>query len=309
VSIDSILSKYKNIISTGSNDRPAVYYPTSFPSLNYALGGKGFKGGKIVQLLADNKTGKSSLAADIVSNAQRLGKLAAWVDYERTYSDTYMAKLGVDNNALLKITPPYMDTGAVVTEQLIESGEIGVIVIDSIPMAMHSSEKEKDMEDAEKAMGTSGMWTRHMKRLLPLADDTNTLVVLINQYRANTNPKSPKQVDPWGAKVIQYASSYTLEMVRIENDAPNKRTKVQIVVAKNKCAATEGYKTEIWLQHGEGFRADIDTLDYAVKAGIVKQSGAWYEYHTYRGQGKDGAVSKLPLDDIKRELETYYAKG
>lgn len=300
MSIDTILSKYKSVISSGVRSRPYVYYPTSLYSLNQLLGGKGFQGGKIVQLLAENKAGKTTLSADIIANAQRMGKRCVFVDYERTWDSDYMAQLGVDNESLIKITAPYMDEAAELVEALIETGEIGVVVIDSIPAAMHSSEKEKNMTDSERMAGTAAEWTRHLKRIVPLADDTDTLVVLINQYRADLRPMTRTDKKPWGARQIQYSSSYIIDMTRIKNE--DGKATVQIMITKNKVDPTEGHKTEVILQHGLGFRADIDLINAAIAQGIITQKGAWYTFGDDKAAGKDNAAAMFDLEAIRKAL-------
>lgn len=303
MSLDNIIAKYKNIISSGERQRPYIYYPTGIFSVDRLLGGKGFQGGKIVEILAENKSGKSTMAYRIIAQAQANNKRCVLVDYERTHSQEYSSLLGVDNQTLIKVTAPYMDEAAELVETMIETGEIGVIVIDSIPAAMHSSEKEKNMSDSERMAGTAGDWTRHLKRIVPLADDTDTLVVLINQYRANmtNSPMVRTEKKPWGARYIQYASSYILDLARIKNE--DGKATVQVAITKNKVNATEGHKTDLMLEHGKGFRADLDVFDMAVKYEIIRQSGKWYYFEDVKAQGKENAVLSFPMDDIKLELE------
>ncbi len=300
MSIDAIISKYKNVISTGIRNRPHVYYPTGIYSLDKLLGGNGFQGGKIAQILAENKAGKTTMAYRLLANAQKVNKRCVLVDYERTHDEVYSTSLGVDNKSLIKVTAPYMDETAQIVESLIETGEIGVIVIDSIPAAMHSSEKEKDMSDSERMAGTAAEWTRHLKRIVPLADDTDTLVVLINQYRADLRPMTRTDKKPWGARQIQYSSSYILDMVRIKNE--DGKATVQVTITKNKVNDTEGHKTELTLQHGKGFRADLDIINAAIEAEIITQRGAWLSYGELKAAGKENASLAFPIDEIRKAL-------
>lgn len=299
MTIDSILSKYAEYVSTGQRAEPYVYYSTSLYSLNSILGNGGFRGGKIVQILAENRTGKSTLALDIIAQAQKAKRECAFIDYECSYDSDYGAVLGVDNKALHVVSGVYMDKGSHITELLIESGA-AVIVVDSIPAAMHASEQEQDMTEAQRMAGTSGDWTRHLKRVKMLAYKHNALVVLINQWRANLSPMARSDKKPWGAKQVQYAADYTLEMARIKNEEG--KAKVSITLTKNKCAATEGHKVEVTLQHGKGFRADLDLLDAAIKMGIVNQRGAWVSYMDQKAQGLENAAQNFPLEEIRKKL-------
>ena len=304
MSIQSILSKYNDYLTTGEDElaRTIVYYPTSLLSLNVAIGDiRGIRGGRIVQLIADAGTGKTSLALDIVANAQKSNHACAMLDAERTYDPVYGAALGIDNSNFSIIKAPYAETGLEIVEYLIRDAGIKVVVIDSIPACLPKSEEEKDMNANEKMAASAGLWTRFCKRIVgPLADN-DALLILINQWRSNLSPMARTDKKAYGAKQIEYSSGLTLQLQRVKTEQDNYR--VSITVSKNKQGPL-GNKTDVTLTHGIGFRADIDLIEVAVEHGIVDKSGAWFYFDnkTYKGQGIENACKNLPLDTIRAAL-------
>ena len=208
-------------------------------------------------------------------------------------------KLGIDNSNLILVHPTYINTGSQISEELMEAG-VKVIVVDSAPEAQHASEADNKMTDNQRAMGTSGDWTRHLKRMKPIMYNNDALYVVINQFRANTNPKSPKLFDYWGCAEIQYTSGYIIEMVRIKNEEG--KATVQCTVIKSKATGNEGHKAELILQHGKGFRADLDIINAAIEAEIITQRGAWLSFGELKAAGKENASLTFPIDEIRKAL-------
>lgn len=301
--IDQILKKYSDFIGTGTRQKEYLYYPSSLLSLNLAIGTiKGIQGGNIVQFIADAKAGKTTLALDIISCAQKMNRLCSFLDFERTYSPAYASALGVDNDKLLLIKAPYAETGLEIAEQLLNSG-VQVLVIDSVPAAVPGSEEDKTMTLVEKMASSAGLWTRFLKRIIPIADDTDAIVILINQHRANLSQFARTDKKPYGARFIQYASSLTLQLERTKNEKG--KSDVSITITKNK-QAPEGNKTDVVLQHGRGFRADLDVIKLAIAEGIIEQKGSWFTYKDIKVQGDDNAALKLPIDELRKQLEASF---
>jgi recombination protein RecA len=300
MSLEDIIKKHSTLISTARRNKPYEYYSTGLLSLDLAIGDiRGIRGGIIFQLLADQKSGKSTTGLSIISQSQCKGKQCAYIDLERTFDETYAKAIGVDIDALLIVKTTYAETALDLVQELIENG-VQVVVIDSIPAGVTSSERDKDLTDNEKMASSAGLWGRFIKRIIPIVSDTDSLLVLINQYRANISPMARSDKKPYGALAIQYFSSIILSLARIKNE--DGKSTVQIVVTKNKQSA-EGRKTEVILKHGLGFDARLDILSLAIEYGIIEQKKAgWIVYGENKYQGLESAANNLPLDEIKQKI-------
>lgn len=293
--LDDLKKKYKDFINI---ETPETWFQFSLPSLN-RLVGKGIKGGTILQLLGDKSTGKTSLALDLVANAQK-EYTCAYIDFERTYDIEYARFLGVDTDSLILVKPDTAETGFMIAEKLIEA-DIKLIVIDSIAAPVSNNEIEKDVTDNERMAGTAGLITRFLKRMIPKLDNSGALLILINQNRANISTMSRKESKPFGARFIQYAASTTIELARIKNG--DDESIVQAYTEKNKTGGKERSKCEIVMTYGKGFDVAVDVINLAIEFHLTERKGAWYNTSVngidYKAQGMEQAKELFPIEQLK----------
>jgi recombination protein RecA len=293
MSLDEIKKRYKQFINIESPER---WYKFSLLSLNRLVGGKGVRGGRILQLLGDKSSGKTTLALDLARDTQKQEEIAAIIDFERTYDPDYAEFLGVDTESLVLVKPDTAETGLAIAEELIDSG-VMLVIIDSIAAPITNSEREKDLNDSEKMAASAGLITRFLKRMIPKLDNTGALLVLINQNRANISTMSRKEKKPFGALAIQYLSSTTLELARIKNG--ENESIVQVFVEKNKQGGIERLKAEITLAYGKGFDVFGDILLLALEQEIITKRGAWFYYGDMKAQGMEQAKLLFPIEEIR----------
>lgn len=296
----SNLDRYRQFITMASQEDARVYFPFSLIRLNDIVGdSRGIRSGRFIQLIGDPSAGKTTLSLDLVANAQRKGIACAYVDFERTFDKTYAATIGVQTDSLFLIKTDTAEEGMNVTESLIKEDAAKLIVIDSIPAAVPSNESDKDMLDSEKMAVSAGLWTRFVRRLVPITDNHNALVVMINQYRANISTLSRVDKKPYGARQIGYQSSLNIELARISNK--ENRATVQAKATKNKLATERGV-IEFDLIYGEGLDVVGELISVAVDKGIVAKRGAWYELDGVKANGVDQCKEKFNIDDLRSRV-------
>ena len=285
------------------------FYPSSIISLNQLLGGKGVRGGLILQLLADAGHGKTTLALDFVANAQKkgikdievtIGKItrpinAVFVDLERTYDATYAERIGVDTSKLLVYKPDFAEQALPQIEALLSKG-LQMIVFDSVPAMITKDEFEKDMDDPARMAGSAGVLSRWLIRLVGLVDNAKCLMIFINQYRANISPMARTNKKPYGPYSLRYNSGVIIELVRIKTDED--LVTIQATVSKSKQGGT-GMKCEYIMKQGQGLAPEYDILSLALEYGIIRKAGSWYEYNGTKAQGLDSCVQLFDLEEIK----------
>lgn len=313
----------KSISFEGMNiagaSREHTWFPSSLPSVNYALGDmRGIQGGSILMLLAEAGHGKTTMALDLVAQAQQKGELkevevkfskdtrsinALFVDLERTFDAEYASRIGVDVNKLAVYRPDYAEKALPVIEHLLEQG-LQLVVFDSVPAMITKDEFDKDIDEPARMAGSANLLARWLVRLLGLVDNADALFVFINQYRANISPMARSEKKPYGTRALRYFSKIILELVKIKNE--DDRSTIQLTVSKNK-QAPEGQRVEYLMKKGYGMSAAHDIFACAVDAGFIKKSGSWFEYDGHKAQGADSAIAQFPMEEIKRKVEVELA--
>lgn len=293
----------------GDSPQQFEFYPSSIISLNQLLGGKGVRGGLILQLLADAGHGKTTLALDFIANAQKkgikdievtIGKVtrpinAVFVDLERTYDAVYAQRIGVDTSKLLVYKPDFAEQALPQIEALLSKG-LQMIVFDSVPAMITKDEFEKDMDDPARMAGSAGVLSRWLIRLVGLVDNAKCLMIFINQYRANISPMARTNKKPYGPYSLRYNSGVIIELVRIKTDED--LVTIQATVSKSKQGGT-GMKCEYIMKQGQGLAPEYDILSLALEYGIIRKAGSWYEYNGMKAQGLDSCVQLFDLEEIK----------
>lgn len=296
MTVESVIAKYKNIINTKT---PEYWYPFSLISLNQIVGDvRGLRGGRMYQFLGKESTGKTTLSLDIIANAQKQGLACCYVDFERTFEDEYAEKLGVNLDELLVVRADTAEDALTVVEELLKSG-IMVVVIDSIPAAVPKIEADKDYNENEKMASNAALVNRMCRRLVPLLSNSGAICIAINQYRANISTMSRKETKPFGAMILQYTVSLTLELARIKNEEDE--TQVQVTVGKSKIGI-ERKRAIVTMVYGSGLNYEEDVLTLALEHDIIQRKGAWFTYNDFRAQGMENAIKTFPIEEIKEKV-------
>lgn len=287
-----------DFIMAASQPRERFYIPFSLPSLNRIIGNKdGLMSGRILELVGGESTGKSTLALDLIKNAQRLNKTCLYVDLERTFHAPYAQACGVDIHTLHIAYPDTAENTLTLIER--SAANYDLIILDSIPVLLPKDELEKDYNDSAKMAAAAGLLTRFFKRAVPLLDTHNTLFVTINQYRANISTMARVDKKPYGPHQLRHALTWRVELAR----GVREESRVPIIakVTKNKLAP-EQRVCEYNLVYGAGLDVARDILARAIEYNIIEKSGTWYTYSGLRAQGLEKASIVFPLEELWKKL-------
>jgi recombination protein RecA len=268
---------------------------TGAMSLDLALGIGGLPRGRIVEIFGPESSGKSTLALHVVAEAQRQGGVAAYIDAEHALDPTYAKAIGADVDELLISQPDTGEQALEITDMLVRSGALDVVVIDSVAALTPRAEIEGEMGDSHVGL-QARLMSQALRKLTATLAKSSTIAIFINQLREKVGVVygSP-EVTP-GGRALKFYSSVRLEIRRVESikdgaEVVGSRTRVKVV--KNKCAPP--FRTaEFDIMYGKGISREGSLLDVAVDLGIVKKSGAWYTYEREQlGQGRENAKAFL----------------
>jgi recombination protein RecA len=280
-------------------------------SLDNALGVGGFPRGRIVEIFGPESSGKTTVALQVVAEAQKLGGMAAFIDVEHALDPIYARKLGVDVDNLLVSQPDYAEQALEITSALIVSGSIDVLVVDSVAALVPKAELDGEMGDSH--MGVQArLMSQAMRKLTGSVSKSNTCLIFINQIREKIGVMFGNPETTSGGRALKFYSSVRADIRRIaaikEGDiVVGNRTKVKIV--KNKVAAPFR-EAEFDIIYGEGISREGDLIDLGVAQNIVEKSGSWYSYKGERiGQGRENARQFLKDNpDIRQQIDTELRK-
>jgi recombination protein RecA len=281
-------------------------------SLDNALGVGGFPRGRIVEIFGPESSGKTTVALQVVAEAQKAGGMAAFIDVEHALDPIYARKLGVDVDNLLVSQPDYAEQALEITSALIISGSIDVLVVDSVAALVPKAELDGEMGDSH--MGVQArLMSQAMRKLTGSVSKSNTCLIFINQIREKIGVMFGNPETTSGGRALKFYSSVRADIRRIaaikEGDVvTGNRTKVKIV--KNKVAAPFR-EAEFDIIYGEGISREGDLIDLGVAQNIVEKSGSWYSYKGERiGQGRENARQFLKDNpDIRQSVDTELRKA
>ncbi len=264
-------------------------------SLDLALGVGGLPRGRIVEIFGPESSGKSTLAMHVVAEAQRNGGICAYVDAEHAMDPVYARAIGVDIDQLLISQPDTGEQALEITDMLIRSGAIDIVVIDSVAALTPRAELEGDMGDTHVGL-QARLMSQALRKLTGNVNKTNTIAIFINQLREKIGVMFGSPETTPGGRALKFYSSVRLDIRRIESikdgtEITGSRTRVKVV--KNK-VAPPFKQAEFDIMYGKGISREGSLLDMAVDMAIVKKSGAWFTYEGEQlGQGRENAKNYL----------------
>ncbi len=312
-SLDSTISKIEKdhgkgaIMPLGEKMAVAVEaIPTGILSLDVALGVGGIPRGRIVEIFGPESSGKTTLAQHIIAEAQAKGGIAAFVDAEHALDPEYAKNLGVKTDELLVSQPDTGEQALEITEELVRSGAIDVVVIDSVAALVPKAEIDGEMGDAHMGI-QARLMSQALRKLTGIVGKTRTTVIFINQLRQKIGVFYGNPETTTGGNALKYYASLRLDIRKIETlkkDGNEYGNRVKVRVLKNKVAPP--FKiAEFDLIYGEGASKIGCILDVAVQMNIVDKSGSWYSYKEDKlGQGREKSVEFLTNNrNVLEEIE------
>ena len=281
-----------SVLQLGSrNALPVTVISSGSISVDAALGVGGFPRGRVVEVFGPESSGKTTLALQVIAQAQAAGGAAAFVDAEHALDPTYARKLGVDIDSLIVSQPDYGEQALEITSALISSGVIDVVVVDSVAALVPKAELEGEMGDSFMGLHARLM-SQALRKITGAVAKANACMIFINQVREKIGVMFGNPETTTGGRALKFFSSVRVEVRRMSaikdgEQVVGNRTKVKVV--KNKVAAPFR-EAEVDILYGEGISRESDLIDLGAEQGVVEKSGAWFSFGGERlGQGRDNA--------------------
>jgi len=290
--------------------------PTGSIGLDVALGVKGFPKGRIIEIYGPESSGKTTLALHAIAEAQKLGGIAAFIDAEHAFDPSYAKNLGVDTDELLISQPDSGEQALEIADNLIRSGAIDIIVIDSVAALTPKSEIEGEMGDSKMGL-QARLMSQAMRKLTATIGRTKCCCVFINQLRDKIGVSYGNPETTTGGNALKFYSSVRIDIRKtsaIKEGEQSIGNRVRVKVVKNK-VAPPFRQTEFDIIFGQGISRIGEIIDLGVDHEIIKKSGSWFSYgETKLGQGRDSVkqiFSDNPelMDEIEQKVREKLAEG
>src|SRR4051812_38939884 len=303
-----------SILRLGAKDAivPVSVISTGSISLDFALGTGGFPRGRINEIYGPESSGKTTIALQVIAEAQKRGGMAAFIDVEHALDPVYARRLGVDVDNLLVSQPDYGEQALEITGALVASGSIDVLVVDSVAALVPKAELDGEMGDSHMGL-QARLMSQALRKLTGIVSKSKTCLIFINQIREKIGVMFGNPETTTGGRALKFYSSVRVDIRRIaaikDGDVVvGNRTRVKVV--KNKVAAPFR-EAEFDILYGEGISREGDLLDLAVNNNILEKSGSWFSYKSERiGQGRENARQFLKDNkDVMAKLDTEVRKA
>ena len=290
--------------------------PTGALSLDIALGIGGVPRGRIIEIFGPESSGKTTLALHIIAEAQKMGGEAAFIDAEHALDPVYAKKLGVDIDDLIVSQPDTGEQALEITESLIRSGALDVVVVDSVAALVPKAEIDGDMGDSHMGL-QARLMSQALRKLAGAINKSKTVLIFINQLREKIGVMFGNPETTTGGRALKFYASVRMDIRRIENikqDGEIKGNRVRVKVVKNK-VAPPFREAEFDVVYGQGISKEGNILDMAVNLDIVEKAGSWFSYNGERiGQGRENVKKYLKenpemLDEIESKVRDNFAKA
>ena len=290
--------------------------PTGALSLDIALGIGGVPRGRIIEIYGPESSGKTTLALHVIAEAQKTGGEAAFIDAEHALDPVYAKKLGVDIDNLIVSQPDTGEQALEITEALVRSGALDVIVVDSVAALVPKAEIDGDMGDSHMGL-QARLMSQALRKLAGAINKSKTVLIFINQLREKIGVMFGNPETTTGGRALKFYASVRLDIRKIENikqDGEVKGNRVRVKVIKNK-VAPPFREAEFDVVYGEGISKAGNILDMAVNLDIIEKSGSWFSYNGERiGQGRENVKRYLKenpklLEEVESKVRANFAKA
>ena len=290
--------------------------PTGSLSLDLALGLGGVPKGRIVEIYGPESSGKTTVALHMIAEVQKRGGIAGFIDAEHALDPVYAKNIGVDIDELYISQPDSGDQALEITETMVRSGAMDIIVVDSVAALVPKQEIEGDMGDSHVGL-QARLMSQALRKLTPVISKSNCVVIFLNQLREKVGVMFGNPETTTGGRALKFYSSVRMDVRRIETlkqsgEMVGNRTRVKIV--KNKIAPPFK-EAEFDIMFGKGISKEGDILDLAVKCDLVSKSGAWFAYNGDKiGQGRENAKTYLSehpeiMEELEQNIRAHYHIG